>query len=726
MKDLKERNEEAINKDYLYTIREKDDILVTNELKIKKDEKIKELLDKYCNYLDNEKNVAKIIYYYYILKDNIKNIDELFFREHEYVEEMNSSYNRFQLREINHFIFSSNNEKIIEKKELQEYLYNLFIAYSHKKTIESLDSSIDRAYSHRLPGWQDFEFVLDEDFKIIIKTNFGYGRSSYFHLIISYKDIKIIPYTKIIYYYGVNASEMINYTDDYELEDDSWKKCFDFVVKVRNNFHYYGKNTFIKQNITKSIEDLCDLVDKILHNNVFYFIDIRRIDNYLDLNSKKIVYDYEHLLHNKNKSLINKEDLKKLVNLLKQTKGGERIYSNIIRGYNSILQNAEVFLLNYIRLCEKEEKKVDENLLYELLLLFADYKENDILKSDTNKDMYCYAVAMILSKYYEFDDQEKNFELQSTVKKILGIDNNYKLLLYMYSGFNLIEFRNQKIDGCYKLFDSISSLNELINTKKYIDILKNSIGDLRNQNIDFNLQLIEKEKMMNTQHDEIKREYEEKLSEFKQSATYKEHEYYEKLFNKLSKVFECIHYSAKENRITLKEDIIKEIDLLQKHNCDEKTGVFFELWSKSAAKMIRDDSRNVLRKKESPIDSLKFNLLNMEISRIMCFLSDYFIKFNDNKIDEKMVKNNYEKIYDCFKQLKISAKPPESYLKKCMEYNNDYINVQKKYDESMKPITKLKERISKIESEISNVLNQEEQIKNWNKNIDEMLQYKVS
>ena len=46
MKDLKERNEEAINKDYLYTIREKDDILVTNELKIKKDEKIKELLDK--------------------------------------------------------------------------------------------------------------------------------------------------------------------------------------------------------------------------------------------------------------------------------------------------------------------------------------------------------------------------------------------------------------------------------------------------------------------------------------------------------------------------------------------------------------------------------------------------------------------------------------------------------------------------------------------------------
>lgn len=84
-------------------------------------------------------------------------------------------------------------------------------------------------FSHRLTGWSNPIYKLTNDLYMEIKTNFGYGRSSYFFTKLRYKDIDIIPYSELILYRHRKAAEIIRYSQKYPLKNSSWVDALNYA-----------------------------------------------------------------------------------------------------------------------------------------------------------------------------------------------------------------------------------------------------------------------------------------------------------------------------------------------------------------------------------------------------------------------------------------------------------------------------------------------------------------
>ena len=89
-------------------------------------------------------------------------------------------------------------------------------------------------YSTDSIGWSEFKYSINEDITIQIKTNFGYGKSSYFFCNLSYKDVAILPYSVLVKYFYANYWEIIRNTRSYEPKRESWYHVLHFVVENSN------------------------------------------------------------------------------------------------------------------------------------------------------------------------------------------------------------------------------------------------------------------------------------------------------------------------------------------------------------------------------------------------------------------------------------------------------------------------------------------------------------
>lgn len=125
-----------------------------------------------------------------------------------------------------------NNEQL-EKEELFEQIKLRQLAFSMDKSYSSLKKDKDIiAYSHRRIGWSNPRYEVNKNFGILFKTNFGYGYSSYFFLIIKYKNIDIVPYSDWISYRLVSSYDIIRYTRRFQLEHSSWVQAMDFAKEL--------------------------------------------------------------------------------------------------------------------------------------------------------------------------------------------------------------------------------------------------------------------------------------------------------------------------------------------------------------------------------------------------------------------------------------------------------------------------------------------------------------
>lgn len=69
------------------------------------------------------------------------------------------------------------------------------------------------AHSHKYKGWSLPDYQLTSDLNVKFKTNFGYGYSSYFYTVLTYKNVQIFPFMAWCDYKYAQVSEMINYTE---------------------------------------------------------------------------------------------------------------------------------------------------------------------------------------------------------------------------------------------------------------------------------------------------------------------------------------------------------------------------------------------------------------------------------------------------------------------------------------------------------------------------------
>ena len=175
-------------------------------------------------------------------------------------------------------------ELINFKKELKVNYYKeceKFIdAYNFNKTTELIKGrECSVMYSTEDIGWTTYEYSVNDDVKITIDTNFGYGSVSYFFLCMKYKGINILPYTAYINYYNANVVEIMRYTRQYSTCDrDSWNLALKFVVDTAN-LAKDNADEFINKWIINEVKEMYEGLENFMRNpdtQLQRFIDQKR------------------------------------------------------------------------------------------------------------------------------------------------------------------------------------------------------------------------------------------------------------------------------------------------------------------------------------------------------------------------------------------------------------------------------------------------------------------
>lgn len=208
---------------------------------------------------------------------------------------------------------SENTEKDIEnfvrRKKEQYYTESMryIRAYNYKAKLASCESDTDNVmYSKESIGWRCYEYKVNEDVRIYVNTNFGYGYSSYFTLGLKYKGIDILPYSSVVNYYYADMRDVLRYLRKYSPQSESWNLAFDFVEKTANQAATEPDKfceKFLKNEINSMLAGLANVIaspDAFLNkfstmtskDNYSGFITVRAQMNE-DEKSKFKVYPYE-------------------------------------------------------------------------------------------------------------------------------------------------------------------------------------------------------------------------------------------------------------------------------------------------------------------------------------------------------------------------------------------------------------------------------------------------
>ena len=208
------------------------------------------------------------------------------------------------------------NERVKEiiNVKMQEYIndlrkgfqYQRFI-FAHKYTIKLNDikNELDvKMWSTDQIGWKEFEYIVNEDITVYIKSNFGYGSASYFFCNLKYKDINILPYTAIVKYYYVQMVDFIRHTRRYAIERSSWEQVLNFTV-LTANMAKHEPERFVKEWIVNEVEEMMVGIRKIFSSPQEELLLFLNFDQDIEVSSYHIFRncttrdkkDYEVLPH---------------------------------------------------------------------------------------------------------------------------------------------------------------------------------------------------------------------------------------------------------------------------------------------------------------------------------------------------------------------------------------------------------------------------------------------
>lgn len=117
------------------------------------------------------------------------------------------------------------------------------------------NNSQNKMYSTENIGWTTFNYPISEDTNFLMKSNFGYGNSSFHYINLAYKGIDILPYSAIVKYYHVNMVEFYRYTRQYRPSRDNWEPALDFVIETAN-LAIQDEQAFVAKWITNELNEM--------------------------------------------------------------------------------------------------------------------------------------------------------------------------------------------------------------------------------------------------------------------------------------------------------------------------------------------------------------------------------------------------------------------------------------------------------------------------------------
>lgn len=214
-------------------------------------------LDMYYNKITKANIYYKEGYFYQSEKDKVNNEDthnDLIAKADKAFKELIESLN----------------------KDLCTYIILWIHAYRFLKTRQMVSSKKENIlYSHRYIGWSQPRYRLDQDLEIEFNTNFGYGMSSYFHLIIIYKNIHLVNFVDWIDYRIKGVSQIKKYTRKYQgsitgagednkfINDAQWENAIE-EANLMCQTYLNNYNEFIGKFVLDSLESMVSSLEEIV------------------------------------------------------------------------------------------------------------------------------------------------------------------------------------------------------------------------------------------------------------------------------------------------------------------------------------------------------------------------------------------------------------------------------------------------------------------------------
>jgi len=347
-------------------------------------------------------------------------------------------------------------EEVLEdKKWLKNELKHRDLAYalelSYKKAKD--DSSIV-SMSHRRHGWTQAPFRLTKNLEVQFKTNFGYGRKSYFYSKLIFKEIDIIPFSEWVRYRDSRYDEILLYSQSYRLENQNWKTAMEYV----------------RDAINLCVED-----------------ELKFIEKYIVTECKWLIRGLKAICNVEKPSEL---FLKKMIKRDRMDYKGERLSGSLnfiksIQEYESII-SVNNFINDLEQLCEDELP----TLLQELEEIHEDLKKAK--KSLTIEEP---KYKKIQDKYGEISKKFlplKKLHQRISIYKIKSPDtgeNLQKLFEIKYHDYGEIKTEYEKIKTEYeKIEKKYREILKLINSLRWYDRSFNKYID----KIDNHLQMYRK------------------------------------------------------------------------------------------------------------------------------------------------------------------------------------------------------------------------------------------
>lgn len=184
-------------------------------------------------------------------------------------------------------------------KDICAYIALWIHAYRFLQSREScLEDSRNILCSHRFYGWTKPIYSLDSNFKIEFKTNFGYGDSNYFYLVIYYRGIQVFNFMDWVNYGFAEISEMEQYSMKYSIVDTSGK---------------HSKEKIVDRLWEKAIQDAEDVCKCYLESEEefvrVYIIEnlesmVSRLEEVIDADDEEVNKEFRNYEYNFGKTLV--------------------------------------------------------------------------------------------------------------------------------------------------------------------------------------------------------------------------------------------------------------------------------------------------------------------------------------------------------------------------------------------------------------------------------------
>jgi len=267
-----------VNEDFIYALYENIDEVSLIEIPIENN--LLHIISKLEDLCDNPNTTLLNIYKFLQSKDELNTLNGAT----DYCEDLKTPFQEFyadnqeKINKIfNQYILFKNNPNQREKEKFK-FKFKIkrdYILWSKATAINNAynvcrQHSVNIAFSHRKRGWTNPAYQLTTNFSVEMKTNFGYGRNSYFYVIIKYKEIQIIPFSDWIIYENAKFSELIHYTKSYNLYSECWKEAMHFA-RDACNLSINNVDAFIKEYVINECEKMINGLQKILKDKKLSF-----------------------------------------------------------------------------------------------------------------------------------------------------------------------------------------------------------------------------------------------------------------------------------------------------------------------------------------------------------------------------------------------------------------------------------------------------------------------